>query len=99
MRYVILEGGSPLTLRFVTIGGEGIEKSQFQRYVIYGRSLKGDTPLVTYHLDQLGPTDTTEKRYRFDFCCGGCVQQIHLNFLHQNDEFIQSDSTVIVSTE
>ena len=37
MRYVILEDGSPLTLRFVTIGGEGIEKSKFQRYVIYGR--------------------------------------------------------------
>ena len=36
MRYVILEGGSPPTLRFVTIGGEGVEKSQFQRYVIYG---------------------------------------------------------------
>ena len=39
MRYVILEGGSPPTLRFVTIGGEGVEKSQFQHYVIYGRPL------------------------------------------------------------
>lgn len=29
--------------------------------------VKGDTPLDTYHLDHLGPMDTTEKKYRYVF--------------------------------
>ena len=46
MRYVILVGGSPPTLRFVTTGGEGVEKSQFQHYVIYGRPQRVDIDFI-----------------------------------------------------
>lgn len=55
---------------------------------------KGDTPLDTFHIDYLGPLQSTKKKLRSHFCSSGCIFEIYLVVCNQIDERSRSNRAI-----